>query len=169
MIARAWTTAFALPIVMLGVSGISPGASADGAKNCRQYVPGAGVTISVECEQPAAAVVLASAPLNCRRYIPGAGFSIEEACPEEVAPNKPSAVSIAPEAAFSGRPPEKSPLAGGVPVKSTKPEKAERPAVVAVGGKPDRAACSAALDRAVLGSETETDLKTLRSTCSSGS
>ena len=183
MIARNWPMANARPVlflavvslavVTLAVSGLSSTVVADGAKNCRQYVPGAGVTISVECGPPVAAVVLASAPQTCRRYIPGAGMSIEEACPEDVAPGNGKPVS--PAQAPATRPnslqmPLPSPVAtpGGTPTKNAKPEKIDKAAAVIDAGKADTVTCSGALDRAQLGSETDRDLKALRSGCSSG-
>jgi hypothetical protein len=165
MNARNWTMASALPALILAVSGFSSAAVAEGAKECRQYVPGAGVTIPVECGQPVAGVVLASAPLKCRRYIPGAGMAIEEACPEDAAPGTDKAVR-ATEAPASGRTPQKVP-----PVAVTnaaKPEKIEKAAAVIDARKGEAITCSGALDRAQLGSETDRDLNALRSGCTSG-
>ena len=183
MIARNWPMAAAGPVVSLAVvslavatlamSGLSSPVVADGAKNCRQYVPGAGVTISVECGQPVAVVVLASTPLTCRRYIPGAGMAIEEACPEDVVPGNGKPVSATQASATRPNtppPPLPPPVAtpGGTPAKIAKPEKIDKAAAVIDAGKGDTVTCSGALDRAQLGSETDRDLKALRSGCSSG-
>lgn len=173
MIARNWTMAAALPALMFAVSGISSPAVADGAKNCRQYVPGAGITIAVDCGQPVAALVLASAPLKCRRYIPGAGLAIEEACPEDVAPIKLQAVSATQEPVAGPRkpktalPPEAA-VSGGALAKPAKPERIEKSAAVIDASKAETITCSGALDRAQLGAETDRDLKALRSGCTSG-
>jgi hypothetical protein len=172
MNARNWTMASALPVLILAVSGFSSAAVAEGAKECRQYVPGAGVTISVECSQPVASVVLASAPLKCRRYIPGAGMAIEEACPEDAAPGTDKAVRATEAPASGPRTPQKVPpvavTPGGATGNAAKPEKIERAAAVIDTGKSETITCSGALDRAQLGSETDRDLNALRSGCTSG-
>ena len=167
MAARDWTMAAALPI-MMAVFGLATEASAEGAKDCRQYVPGAGVTIAVECGQPVAAMIVASATATCRRYIPGAGMAMEVDCQDDVAPRVEKSVSVAPPAVSEARPADKGkPVAVGAPVgtqaKAVKPERLEKAAA-----KVEAGSCAGALERAQLGSETDRDLNALRSGCSSG-
>lgn len=182
MNARNWTVASALSALILTVSGFSAAAVAEGAKECRQYVPGAGVTIAVECGQPVAGVVLANAPLKCRRYVPGAGMAIEEACPEEVALGAEKSARVTEAPASGPRTPQKLPsvadtraaatpggAVGGATGSAAKAEKVEKAAaVIDTGGKGETISCSGALDRAQLGSETDRDLNALRSGCTSG-
>ncbi|MEQ1696875.1 MAG: hypothetical protein ABL901_13645 [Hyphomicrobiaceae bacterium] len=172
MTARGWTRAGALPILMLAVTGFANSVAADGAHNCRHYVPGAGVTIAVDCGQPVAAVTVARAPLKCRRYIPGAGMAMEVDCQDDAAPALETPVSAAPASVAGVRASEKAKLpveaVKGSAGKAVKPERNARADAVVDAGKAATGSCDGALDRVQLGIESDRDLKALRAGCSSG-
>lgn len=167
MAARDWTMTAALSI-MTAAFGFGSAAAAEEAKDCRQYVPGAGVTIAVACEKPVATLIVASTPMTCRRYIPGAGMAMEVDCQDDGPARVEKSISTAPLPNVQVRPQDKGkPVAGPVPdsapAKTAKPERIQKAAV-----KVEPAACAGALERAQLGSETDRDLAAIRSGCSSG-
>ena len=167
-----------LPVLAMGVFGVSgPVKAGEGDHACRQYVPSAGLTIAVDCAQPVAAVIKASAtvtPSTCRRYVPSAKMSIEEPCPEPVA----GASVVAPSAPKASLSPETAAPVGVESVKSGKAEQGKtgvvKPNPSAVkpvalkGGSGASANCSGILERAQLGGETRHDLAMLREGCSTG-
>lgn len=173
---RRWPMIAILPVALLGaLGGAGPAGAgpADGTPTCRQYIPSSGVTIAVECGQPVAVVMKASATVAgeaCRRFVPSAQMSIEEPCPEPVAGGAKGAVAaksgdVAPGTKVRGELVKATARDHGASLDGKTSAKA---AALVLPGRSAPGGCAAIVERAQLGSETEHDLKTLRAGCAPG-